>query len=279
MNWDSQEITDLLDRALREDLGEGDVTTSVLFPGHNTISAMLLAKESGILAGLPLVSRIFRRLDQESSILEYLSDGASLKPGAMFCRISGNASGILSGERLALNFLQRLSGIATQTAFYVLQAKPHGITILDTRKTTPLLRSLEKYAVKTGGGINHRFGLYDGVMVKDNHLKLEPDFKKILAAFRKQGKPAEEVEIEVTSLEMMKSAIHAGGLWFLLDNMTPEMIRECVRLKTNAMKLEVSGGISPERFEEYLIPGVDAISIGGLTHSFKSLDISMEIEN
>lgn len=278
IEWDSGEITDLIERALHEDLGDGDVTTGVLFQGRRNISAVFLAKQDGILAGLPLVSRIFYRLDPESNTQDLLRDCTSLHPGLIFCRVTGNASAILSGERLALNFLQRLSGIATQTASYVRAAKPYGITILDTRKTTPLLRSLEKYAVTAGGGTNHRFGLYDGVMVKDNHLKLEPDVQKIMKAFEEKGYRAGEVEIEVTSPEMMISAVEAGALWFLLDNMTPDMVRECVRLKTPNMKLEVSGGVNSQNFEQYLIPGVDAISIGGLTHSIKSLDISMEIE-
>jgi nicotinate-nucleotide pyrophosphorylase (carboxylating) len=278
IDWHSKEISDLIDGSLHEDLGDGDVTTLALFPGRRSISAIFLAKEEGILAGLPIVSLIFRRLDSESFTQDYLSDGAFLGPGTVFCRVTGNASAILSGERLALNFLQRLSGIATQTAFYTRLATPHRIAVLDTRKTTPLLRSLEKYAVKTGGGTNHRFGLYDGILVKDNHLSLEPDFKKVLQAFKEQGYPAEEVEIEITSAEMLKSASKAGGSWFLLDNMTPEMIQECVRLKTPSMKFEVSGGITTDNFEQYLIHGVDAISIGGLTHSFKSLDISMAIE-
>jgi nicotinate-nucleotide pyrophosphorylase (carboxylating) len=174
--------------------------------------------------------------------------------------------------------MQRLSGIATQTAAYVALAAPFGIRVLDTRKTTPLLRVLEKYAVKMGGGQNHRIGLYDGILVKDNHLKLEPDFKKILEKFQEKGFPPEKVEIEITSIEMLKNASDSGALWFLLDNMRPSMIRKCVKLKRVQMFYEVSGGISPLNFANYLIRGVDAISIGGLTHSVKSLDISMEME-
>jgi nicotinate-nucleotide pyrophosphorylase (carboxylating) len=279
IDWDSREITDLIDRALREDIGDGDVTSRTLFSNPRKISAIFLAKQEGILAGLPLVSRIFRHLDERSSTEEYFSDGTPIHPGTVFCKVSGDVAAILSGERLVLNFLQRLCGIATQTSFYARLADPFGIAVLDTRKTTPMLRSLEKYAVQVGGGTNHRFGLYDGILVKDNHLQLEPDFNRILALFRKQGCLPEKVEIEVTSIEMLKTAKEAGGLWFLLDNMSPDIIRKCVELKTKNMKFEVSGGVTPTNFAEYLIPGVDGISIGGLTHSFKSLDISMEMES
>jgi nicotinate-nucleotide pyrophosphorylase (carboxylating) len=278
IDWSSSEIADLIDRSLSEDIGDGDVTSRVLFPEPRRISAIFLAKQEGILAGLPLVSRIFRRLDERSTIEEYFSDGTPLHPGSVFCKVSGDVVAILSGERLVLNFLQRLCGIATQTSIYAHMARPFGIAVLDTRKTTPMLRKLEKYAVQVGGGTNHRFGLYDGVLVKDNHLQLERDFSKILTLFKKQGYPPEKVEIEVTSLEMLKRAKEAGVLWFLLDNMSPETIRECVGVKTKNMKFEVSGGVTPSNFADYLIQGVDGISIGGLTHSFKSLDISMEIE-
>lgn len=278
MEWDSKEITELIDRALMEDIGTGDITSDVLFPERRNISAEFLAKQEGVLAGLPLISQIFHRLDSQSKTEEYLADGDALRPGIVFAKVTGDARAILSGERLALNFVQRLSGIATQTARFVRQARPHGIAVLDTRKTTPLLRSLEKYAVKTGGGENHRFGLQDGILVKDNHLKLQPDFRRILTQFREQGHLPEAVEIEVTDVHMLKAAIQEGGLWFLLDNMSPEMIRECVGLKTRKMKFEVSGGITVENFQDFLISGVDAISIGALTHSIESLDISLEIE-
>jgi len=191
--------------------------------------------------------------------------------------LRGNATALLAGERVALNFLQRLCGIATQTSKYAIQAAPFGIFVLDTRKTTPLFRSLEKYAVKTGGGKNHRIGLYDAVLVKDNHLKLEPDFRTILRKFQAAGFPAEKVEVEVTSLEMLQSAMEAGAVYFLLDNMSPEVISDCIEIKKSGMFYEVSGGVTPENFSNYLIRGIDAISIGGLTHSVKSLDISMEM--
>lgn len=268
----------MIDSALQEDVGTGDITSDVLFPERREISAEFLAKQEGVLAGLPLISRIFQRLDPQSRIETYLADGDALRPGIIFAKVTGDARAILSGERLALNFVQRLSGIATQTARFARQARAYGIAVLDTRKTTPLLRSLEKYAVKTGGGENHRFGLQDGILVKDNHLKLQPDFKKILTQFREKGHSPEKVEIEVTDVHLLKAAMQEGGVWFLLDNMPPEMIRECISLKTRKMKFEVSGGITADNFQDFLIPGVDAISIGALTHSIKSLDISLEIE-
>ena len=230
------------------------------------------------MAGLPLVSRIFRILDPTSKIHDALQEGTDFPSGTQLCRVTARTRAILAGERVALNLLQRLCGIATITAKYVRLARPHGIQILDTRKTTPLLRALEKYAVHVGGGMNHRIGLYDGVMVKDNHLKVESDFRKVLERFKEHGRLPEEVEIEVDSPAMLREAIQAGGRWFLLDNMIPTQIRECVKMKQPGIKYEVSGGISESNLAEYLISGVDAISVGGLTHSIRSLDISMKID-
>jgi nicotinate-nucleotide pyrophosphorylase (carboxylating) len=278
LNWDSDEIRDLLNRALREDIGTGDVTTSVLVPQDLTSSATFIAKQAGVLAGLPLVSRIFRILDPTSKVQNAVQEGSEFPSGTQLCHVSARARAILTGERVSLNLLQRLCGIATVTSKYVRLARPHGIQILDTRKTTPLLRALEKYAVHVGGGTNHRIGLYDGVMVKDNHLKVERDFAKVLEHFKEHGRAPEEVEIEVDSPAMLQEAIEAGARWFLLDNMTPNQIRECVKMKQPGIKYEVSGGITDSNLAEYLIKGVDAISIGGLTHSVRSLDISMKID-
>jgi nicotinate-nucleotide pyrophosphorylase (carboxylating) len=278
MNWDSEDIRDLLNRALREDIGTGDVTTSVLVPENLNSSATFIAKQAGVLAGLPLVSRIFRILDPTSKVQNALQEGTEFPSGTQLCHVTARARAILTGERVALNLLQRLCGIATVTSKYVRLARPHGIQILDTRKTTPMLRALEKYAVHVGGGTNHRIGLYDGVMVKDNHLKVERDFAKVLQHFKEHGRTPEEVEIEVDSPAMLQEAIDAGGRWFLLDNMTPNQIRECVKIKQPGIKYEISGGITDSNLPEYLIKGVDAISVGGLTHSVRSLDISMKID-
>jgi nicotinate-nucleotide pyrophosphorylase (carboxylating) len=275
---DSPEIRFIIDNALAEDLGTGDVTTRTLIPDPSILSATFLAKEDGILAGLPLIHLIFSRLDPECRFVSGYEDGQPVTAGTVFGRITGRADALLGGERLALNLLQRMSGIATNTASYAALAAPLGIKILDTRKTTPLLRPLEKYAVRMGGGHNHRFGLYDGILVKDNHLKLEPDFKRILRRFEENGFPPDKVEIEVTSLEMLKKAMEAGASWFLLDNMRPSTIRKCIKIKRRTMTYEVSGGITSRTFVKFLIRGVDAISIGGLTHSVKSLDISLEME-
>jgi nicotinate-nucleotide pyrophosphorylase (carboxylating) len=277
LNWDSEEIRDLLNRGLREDIGTGDVTTSVLVPEDLNGSAVFIAKQAGFLAGLPLISRIFRILDPTAKVHDSLQEGTDFPSGTQLCRVTAHARAILTGERVALNFLQRLCGIATITSKYVRLARPDGIQILDTRKTTPLLRALEKYAVHVGGGTNHRIGLYDAVMVKDNHLKVEPDFRKVLERFKEDGRAPEEVEIEVDTPAMLREAIEAGGRWFLLDNMTPNQIGECVKMKHSGMRYEVSGGISESNLTEYLISGVDAISVGGLTHSVRSLDISMKI--
>ncbi len=277
-DWDGPEIRTILDRALAEDIGTGDITSDALFTKPTQISAAFVAKENGVIAGLPLVSRIFKRLNESCKTAFPVKDGQEVTAPCVLCTVRGPANTLLAGERLALNFLQRLSGIATQAAFYASLAVPFGIKVLDTRKTTPLLRLLEKYAVRMGGGRNHRFGLYDGVLVKDNHLKLQPDFRMILESFGRKGIAPEKIEVEVTSLEMLKSAMDAGFSWFLLDNMKPSLIRRCVKIKRGNMTYEVSGGINQRNFPSYLIRGIDGISIGALTHSVKSLDISMEME-
>lgn len=279
MDWESAEICEFVGRALAEDLGPGDLTSEALFSDPLVLSADFISKDSGILAGLPLVSAVFQSLEPRVQVETFLPEGAAISRGSLICKVVGEATTLLAGERTALNILQRLCGIATQTSLYARQAAPRGIKILDTRKTTPTLRLIEKYAVQVGGGYNHRFGLFDAVLVKDNHLKLQRDFRGILDAFRKRGIPAEDVEIEVVSPGMLRKAIHAGGRWFLLDNMRPAMIRKCVQMKKPGMKFEVSGGVNPRNFSRYLIPGVDAISIGGLTHTVRSLDISMEIQD
>lgn len=278
IDWDSPEITAIIEQSLHEDVGAGDITSNTLFPGKRSASATFLAKQDGVLAGLPLVPRIFKKLNRKCKIEDLVTEGEALNQGRQICRVSGDLVALLSGERLALNFLQRLSGIATQTAEFVALAAPMGIAVLDTRKTTPLLRRLEKYAVEIGGGTNHRFGLFDQVLVKDNHLRLIPDFKKVLEAFRAKGIRSENVEVEVASLEQLQSALDAGVKWILLDNMTPSTIRKAVKMKHNDSKYEVSGGITISNFSHYLIPGVDAISIGALTHSVKSMDISLEMD-
>jgi nicotinate-nucleotide pyrophosphorylase (carboxylating) len=278
MDWDSPKVKSLLQQSLQEDIGGGDITSRAIIPDDAQASATLLSKESGTLAGIPLVHRIFSILDSNSRVEDLVLDGSRFNAGTVLCRIEGKAAALLAGERLALNLVQRLTGIATQTSHFVDLARPLGISILDTRKTTPLFREFEKYAVKMGGGTNHRFGLFDGVLIKDNHLQIEPDFGRILAKFKAQGFPPEKIEIEVTTIQMLVRGIAAGALWFLLDNMTPQEIKEAVKLKKNNMRYEVSGGVSLENFNQYLIPGIDAISIGALTHSVKSADISMEFE-
>jgi nicotinate-nucleotide pyrophosphorylase (carboxylating) len=278
MDWNSHDITNIIEQSLHEDVGNGDITSATLFTGKHPSSATFLAKQDGVLAGLPLVARIFKMLSRGAKVVQFIGEGESLIPGREICRVSGDIITLLSGERVALNFLQRLSGIATQTAVFVALAGLHGITVLDTRKTTPLLRKLEKYAVEVGGGTNHRFGLFDQVLVKDNHLKSQPDFGKILAAFQAKGIPPGKVEVEVTTLEQLHQALDAGVQWFLLDNMTPSTIRKAVKMKRNNSRYEVSGGVTIHNFSAYLIHGIDAISIGALTHSVKSLDISMELD-
>ena len=277
-DWDGAAVAKFITRALAEDVGPGDITSQTLFPNPPVISAHFLAKEPGILCGMPLVTRIFHKLDPNAIIEISTAEGQTFSVGSVVGRITAKADAMLAGERLALNLLQRLSGISTQTALYAALATPFDIKVLDTRKTTPLMRMFEKYAVAMGGGTNHRIGLYDGILVKDNHLKLQPDFSKLMEAFSSKGFSPDQVEVEVTSLEMLKRGMDAGCVWFLLDNMRPSMIRRCIKIKRPNMRYEVSGGITPRNFTKYLIRGIDAISIGALTHSVKSLDISLEME-
>ena len=277
-DWDGPAVAKFITRALAEDVGPGDITAQTLFPDQPVISAHFLAKEAGILSGMPLVTRIFQKLDPKAKIEISTAEGQTFSVGSILGRITAKASALLAGERLSLNLLQRLSGISTQTAMYAALALPFEIKVLDTRKTTPLLRIFEKYAVEMGGGTNHRIGLYDGILVKDNHLKLMPDFKKVMSSFQSKGFSPEQVEIEVTTVEMLKKAMDAGAVWFLLDNMRPSMIRRCIKIKRPNMRYEVSGGITPRNFTRFLIRGVDSISIGALTHSVRSLDISLEME-
>jgi nicotinate-nucleotide pyrophosphorylase (carboxylating) len=277
-DWDGPAVAKFISRALAEDVGPGDLTSQTLFPDPPVISAHFLAKEAGILCGMPLVTRIFQKLDPDAKIEISTLEGQTFSVGSILGRITAKATALLAGERLALNLIQRLSAISTQTALYAALATPFEIKVLDTRKTTPLMRIFEKYAVTTGGGTNHRIGLHDGILVKDNHLKLQPDFKKVIESFVSKGFSIDQVEIEVTSLIMLKKAMQAGAVWFLLDNMRPSLIRRCVKIKRPNMRYEVSGGITPRNFTKYLMRGVDAISIGALTHSVKSLDISLEME-
>jgi nicotinate-nucleotide pyrophosphorylase (carboxylating) len=257
---------DVIKQALKEDIGSGDITSEALIPKKVRIKARLIAKEAGVVAGLDLVGKIFDRA--EFNLL--VKDGQLVKKGWVLAEIEGNARYILSRERVALNFLQRLSGIATLTRKFVEAAG--NVKILDTRKTTPGLRRMEKYAVRVGGGTNHRFGLYDMVLIKDTHLKIL-GVKEAVAKAKKTGK---KVEVEVGSLLQMEEAVAAKPDMIMLDNMSLAEMKKAVKM-VNGITVEVSGGMTVEKVAQVAKLGVDYISVGGLTHSSKALDISLKV--
>ena len=268
----------LLEQALREDLGSaGDVTTTAVVPAETRIDARLVAREPGRLAGLGIALDVIRLLDREVIVEPHEDDGADLEAGSVIARIAGSARPILTGERTALNLLSRLSGIATATRQAVDAIGPHPTKVVCTRKTSPGLRALEKYAVRVGGGVNHRFGLYDGVLIKDNHIAaaggLVPAIKRARSALGHMMK----IEVEADSLDQVAQAVETGVDTVLLDNMTPEEVRQAVAIVDGRAVTEVSGGIRPDTLGDYAATGVDAVSIGWLTHSAPILDIGLDM--
>jgi len=262
-----EKVIPLIKQALKEDIGSGDVTTNSLVPKNLDVSGYVLLKEKAIIAGMD----VFKWTLEELGKVEFIplvKEGIWLEPGKI-AMLNGNARAIITGERVALNFLQRMSGIATLTGKFVNKIKGAKAKILDTRKTTPLLRYLEKYAVKKGGGENHRFGLYDAVLIKDNHIVIAGGIKEALSQI--QG------EIEVKNLEELREALEKGANRILVDNMDIEEIREAVKITKGKAKIEVSGGVNLNNVLEIAMTGCDYISIGALTHSVKAIDISLEI--
>ncbi len=235
-------------------------------------------REEGVVAGLPLASMTFRLLDTRISFQPLASDGERLAAASEIAVVEGQALTILEGERTALNFLQRLSGIATLTSLFVAAAAPFGAVILDTRKTTPGLRGLEKYAVRAGGGKNHRFGLYDAILIKDNHIAAVGGTGKAVELARAAAASDMSIEVEVQRLQDVEEAIRAGADVIMLDNMTIEEVKEAVQSARGRVKLEASGGIGLENVAAYAATGVDFISVGALTHSARALDIALDLE-
>jgi nicotinate-nucleotide pyrophosphorylase (carboxylating) len=263
--------------ALAEDVGRGDVTTEATVAEDATCTARLLLKEAGVVCGLPAVEAVFRALDPHVSFEASAADGDGFSEPTELARISGRTRGVLTGERTALNILGRLSGIATLTSRYVDAIEGTGTEILDTRKTTPGLRALEKYAVRCGGGRNHRFGLDDGILVKDNHLRAAGGVRPSVERLRAAGSDL-PIEVEAETLDDVREALAAGAEQILLDNMPPALMREAVELVDGKATLEASGGVSLETVHEIAETGVDFVSVGALTHSARSLDVSLELE-
>lgn len=281
IDWKRVDI--LIDLALEEDLGDkGDTTTDSVIPEELVTEGVLLAKEDLVCAGLPIAERLFEKIDPKILFTPLVKEGEFCPKGSIMAKMEGKARSLLTGERTALNFLQRLCGVATASHKYQKLAEGTSCKVLDTRKTTPGWRNLEKYAVAAGGAFNHRIGLYDRVMIKDNHRELAglEGEHGILRSVEKARKmfPSLEVEVEVDSLEELTDAIASGAEYILLDNMSNEMMAEAVKINQGRAKLEASGGITLERIPSIAALGVDFISCGALTHSVKSADISLDIK-
>ena len=270
-------IDKIIDSALEEDLGPGDITTEALVDLSVKGEARLIAKEEIILAGIGVFSRVFSRLDPEIVVETKYRDGEAVSNGEDIGMVKGSMRGILSGERTALNFLQRLSGIATLTRKYVERTDSSKVRVIDTRKTTPGLRILEKYAVRRGGGFNHRFGLFDGILIKDNHIAVAGSIAKALARIKGRVPHTLRIEVEVEDIKGVEEAIGAGADAILLDNMSLKEMREAVSIAGGRVLLEASGGITLESIEEVSKIGIDLISVGAITHSARSVDISLEV--
>ncbi len=272
-----REYLDTVRLALDEDLrSEGDITSRAMFTSEDRGEGFFLLKQDGRVAGLPVAAAVFHLLNREVAFQALVTEGDDLEAGTRLARVEGSILSILEGERTALNFLQRLSGIATLTSAYARRAAPYGVAIKDTRKTTPGLRYLEKYAVRVGGGANHRMGLYDAVLIKDNHIRGIGGIEMALRLVRNEYGDSLPVEIEVSDLAGLEEAIAGGAQVVMLDNMETEQVREAVRLAGGRVKLEVSGGVTLERVEELAATGVDFISVGALTHSCPALDIALD---
>jgi len=273
-------IRDFLIHALNEDIGHGDLTTEFVVPDNQVSEAVILAKEDFILSGLLFAQEVFSIVDRGISFVEAVSDGSRVKEGEIIAALKGPTGGLLGGERVALNILQRLSGIATLTGRFTELVNDTGARIVDTRKTTPNMRYLEKYAVRSGGGHNHRFGLYDGILIKDNHIKAAGGIKSAVEKARSRAHHLMKIEVEVSSIEELTEALHAGADIIMLDNMPVELMKEAVRIAREHSPvplLEASGGITLDNVRDIALTGVDLISVGALTHSAPSVDISMKI--
>jgi nicotinate-nucleotide pyrophosphorylase (carboxylating) len=270
-------IDRLIDLALEEDLGTGDVTTQALIPPELQGEAQIRAKETLVVAGLPVAARVFQKLDAELVFAAELDDGQEAAPGQVLARLTGPVASILTGERVALNFLQHLSGIATFTRSMVVQVAGSAAALVDTRKTTPGWRILEKYAVRLGGGRNHRLGLYDGVLIKNNHLTAVGSISAAVRQAREKAHHLLEIEVEVTDLDGLAEALDAGADLILLDNMDDATLRQAVELARGRVKLEASGSMTKERLPQAAATGVNFISMGKLTHSAPAVDIHLRL--
>jgi nicotinate-nucleotide pyrophosphorylase (carboxylating) len=272
------EIDALIDLALREDLGHRDVTTSILIDKTAVGAARITAKEEFFLAGMSAFARVFQRLFADIKIESAFQDGDHVPRGTVIARVSGPVWALLSGERTALNFVQRLSGIATLTRHVTDKVRHYPVRVVDTRKTTPGWRTLEKEAVRTGGGFNHRFGLYDGVLIKDNHLRAAGSIAKAVALVRSKAPFTLKIEVEVETMAQVDEALAAKADIIMLDNMNEQDMRAAVRRINGRALVEASGGITPDNVQQVAQTGVDVISMGMLTTAARAVDISLGLE-
>lgn len=274
----AKQINLIIENALNEDISTGDITANSIVPADQECSADVVLKEAATVAGLHVFALVMLKCDPNSTFEAFVGEGETIgaeKIPFTIARVSGKARAILSAERTALNLLQRMSGIATMTKRFTASARPLNIEILDTRKTTPGLRLIEKWAVKLGAGTNHRFGLYDKILIKDNHIAIAGGITNAVQKARADN-PGMPVEVEVTNIEQLEEALKLSVEHIMLDNMRPEEIKKSVELIDGRAYIEVSGGVRLDNLAQYLIEGVSGISIGALTHSVKNIDISLE---
>lgn len=271
------QITYFVKNALAEDIGSGDITTNVIVPERTLARGAIVLEEDAVIAGIEIAAEVFRQLDKNVKFSTAYKDGARALRGKVIAKISGKARTLLTGERTALNILQKLSGIATLTNSFVKAVKGTNAKIVDTRKTTPNLRIFEKYAVLMGGGHNHRFGLYDAVLIKDNHISIGGGIKKAVAIARQNIPHTMKVEVEAKSLKEVKDALASGADIIMLDNMPVAMMKKSVAMINKKAVVEASGNINLKNVRDVALTDVDIISIGALTHSYKAVQMSMEI--
>jgi nicotinate-nucleotide pyrophosphorylase (carboxylating) len=273
---DLKNVDGIIEAALKEDIPAGDVTSESIIPADSVSTAVLLAKEDGILAGIGLAWLVFAKIDPKIAFEVDVQDGQEFKAGTVLARLEGNSIALLKGERTALNFLQRLSGIATATRRFVKALEGTKTRVLDTRKTTPVMRALEKYAVQQGGGVNHRMSLSDMVLIKDNHIEIVGGVGEAVRRAKAKVPAGLKIEVEVTGFEGAKEALEAGADMIMLDNMPLDKMKEVVGWIGGRVPVEVSGMVTLKRAQEIAAIGVDYISVGALTHSIRSVDISLE---
>ncbi|MFQ5905592.1 MAG: carboxylating nicotinate-nucleotide diphosphorylase [bacterium] len=277
MNLDKEQVREIVRRALEEDIGSGDVTTNIVVPKEAKALGVITSKEDGVLCGIDVARIVFEEIDAGLEFEKQMNDGDPLSYGAVCARLRGCARSCLTGERVALNLLQRMSGVSTLTARYVKAVEGTGAVIMDTRKTMPGLRILDKYAVRVGGGQNHRYGLYDMVLIKTNHIEPAGGVKAAVKRVKEANGGGMKIEVEVSSLRDLRVALDAGVDRVMLDNMRTEDIAAAVEITGSGVELEASGGINLENVRKVAGTGVDFISVGALTHSAAAIDMSLRL--